>query len=132
LSSEAVLAIIIACIGAGAGILPLLKPRPDTSGEIVKAAESLIKPLREELECVRKENADLSKQVEILMQKNIYTADLEGVRDELQEKVTSMQGRIETLERMNKHLIEAFREYISNPVDKTKFSSMLDDMERQI
>jgi hypothetical protein len=50
-------------------------------------------------------------------------------RDALLLEVENLTERVGVLERMNRELIKAFREFLANPRDKSRFVTMLDDME---
>lgn len=132
MSNELVAAIVIAVIGAVSGILPYVRPRRDTSKEIAEAAAVLVDPLRIRLDDLTRENGELREQMRIMMNKNNYVEDLEGVNSTLNEKVMQLSARVETLERMNRELIDMIRDYVEDPKNKSKVLRAIHDMEEQL
>ena len=143
--------IIIALIAVGSataasipGILAYFNQRrmaaSDATQILTDAAVTLIEPLRKQIidqsariAILEKENSDLKTQLGVLIRKNAYIEDLEVTKDKLEEHIAVLTGRIETLERTLKNVIDAFRKYIENPgiVGGDQMIELLKDIEVQ-
>lgn len=133
-------AIITALAASIIGIVPYfitkretLKEKRESDKTTVETARLMYEGLSVRVTQLETENDNLRKQLNIMLKQNAYLTDLESTKYELEAHVGELTGRIETLERMLKVVIDAFRKYIENPgIDGgDTMIAMLKDIEGQ-
>jgi predicted nucleic acid-binding Zn-ribbon protein len=134
-------AIIAACAAALVGIIPYfltkresIKEKAEADKTAVETARLMYEGLAVRVTQLETENDNLRKQLNIMQSQNAYMADLEITKGELEQHVDELTGRISTLERTLKIVIDAFRKYISNPgIDGgDQMIELLRDIENQM
>lgn len=115
-------AVVASFAAAAVGVIPYFLTRRETSKEkaeadktAVETSKTLYEALAARVSQLEAENENLRKQLTMMQKQNAYMADLEATKNELEQHVEELTGRISTLERTLKVVIDAFRKYIENP-----------------
>jgi predicted RNase H-like nuclease (RuvC/YqgF family) len=134
-------AIIAAVAAALVGVIPYFMTRRETRKEkgeadktAVETARLMYDGLALRIEQLEKENQDLRAQLNMMQRQNAYLTDLEAAKYQLEAHVEELTGRINTLEQSLRVVIDAFKEYMINPVPEAadKMLVLLKDIEGQI